>query len=131
MLPNNEVRVPPPRAVAQPAIPRDITAEFTEAASSELAPLFAYFDQRLIFLSLSAIELRTGQLVKDEMFTLFEAVGALEVRHGNTRERSRTQVADDGRNNGRSWTQRWIVAILPRSRTMRRRWKTTTMCDGH
>ncbi|KAJ5676164.1 hypothetical protein N7462_009061 [Penicillium macrosclerotiorum] len=57
MLPNNEVRVPPPRVVAQPAVPRDITAEFTEAASN----------------------LRTGQLVKDEMFTLFEAVGALEI----------------------------------------------------
>ncbi|KAJ5103192.1 hypothetical protein N7532_003721 [Penicillium argentinense] len=55
MLPNNEVRVPPPRA-AQPAVPRDITAEFTEAAS----------------------KLKTGQLVKDELFTLFEAVGALE-----------------------------------------------------
>ncbi|CEJ61189.1 Putative Amino-acid N-acetyltransferase subunit Mak10 [Penicillium brasilianum] len=57
MLPNNEVRVPPPRAAAQSAAPRDITAEFTEAAS----------------------RLRTGQLVKDEMFTLFEAVGALEI----------------------------------------------------
>ncbi|KAJ5543567.1 NatC N(alpha)-terminal acetyltransferase Mak10 subunit [Penicillium sp. DV-2018c] len=56
MLPNNEVRVPRARAVAQPAV-RDITAEFTKAAS----------------------KLRTGQLVKDETFTLFEAVGALEL----------------------------------------------------
>ncbi|CAG7923311.1 unnamed protein product [Penicillium olsonii] len=56
MLPNNEVRVPRPR-VGQPAVPRDITAEFTEAAS----------------------KLNTGQLVKDEAFTLFEAVGALEI----------------------------------------------------
>ncbi|KAJ5142575.1 NatC N(alpha)-terminal acetyltransferase Mak10 subunit [Penicillium bovifimosum] len=56
MLPNNEVRVPRPRAVAQPAV-RDITAEFTKAAS----------------------KLHTGQLVKDETFTLFEAVGALEI----------------------------------------------------
>lgn len=55
MLPNNEVRVPRPR-FAQPA-PRDITAEFTKAAS----------------------KLNTGQLVKDETFTLFEAVGALEI----------------------------------------------------
>lgn len=29
-------------------------------------------------------ELKTGQLVKDESFTLFEAVGALEVRHCHT-----------------------------------------------
>ncbi|KAJ5591477.1 uncharacterized protein N7459_001846 [Penicillium hispanicum] len=57
MLPNNEVRVPPPRVAAQSASPRDITAEFTAAAS----------------------KLRMGQLVKDEMFTLFEAVGALEI----------------------------------------------------
>ncbi|KAJ5861262.1 uncharacterized protein N7529_008572 [Penicillium soppii] len=56
MLPNNEVRLPRPR-IAQPAIPRDITAEFTEAAS----------------------KLSTGRLVKDETFTLFEAVGALEI----------------------------------------------------
>ncbi|KAJ5684518.1 NatC N(alpha)-terminal acetyltransferase Mak10 subunit [Penicillium maclennaniae] len=55
MLPNNEVRVPPPRAAQ--SVPRDITAEFTEAAS----------------------KLRTGQLVKDEYFTLFESVGALEI----------------------------------------------------
>ncbi|KAJ5919857.1 hypothetical protein N7454_009692 [Penicillium verhagenii] len=54
MLPNNEVRVPP-RPVAPTR--RDITAEFTEAAS----------------------KLRMGQLVKDETFTLFEAVGALEI----------------------------------------------------
>ncbi|KAH0537158.1 hypothetical protein FGG08_006028 [Glutinoglossum americanum] len=37
---------------------RDITPQFTNASSA----------------------LRTGQLVKDEFFTLFEAVGALEVR---------------------------------------------------
>lgn len=36
MLPNNEVRVPPPRAVAQSAALRDITAEFTDAASSKV-----------------------------------------------------------------------------------------------
>lgn len=30
------------------------------------------------------LELKTGQLVKDELFTLFEAVGALEVRHRHT-----------------------------------------------
>ncbi|KAF7713634.1 Uncharacterized protein PECH_006258 [Penicillium ucsense] len=57
MLPNNEVRVPLPRAAAQSSAPRDITAQFTEAAS----------------------KLQVGQLVKDESFTLFEAVGALEI----------------------------------------------------
>ncbi|RAL15298.1 N-alpha-acetyltransferase 35, NatC auxiliary subunit [Aspergillus homomorphus CBS 101889] len=45
------------RAVTQSAVPRDITDDFTTAAS----------------------KLRTGQLVKDEYFTLFEAVGALEI----------------------------------------------------
>lgn len=38
MLPNKEVRVPRQR-VAQAAVPRDITAEFTEAASSKLIAL--------------------------------------------------------------------------------------------
>lgn len=75
MLPNNEVRVPRPR-FAQSA-PRDITAEFTKAASSKhIAP--AALIQCLTIFSLA--ELNTGQLVKDETFTLFEAVGALEVR---------------------------------------------------
>lgn len=36
MLPSNEVRVPP--RAAQPATRRDITAEFTEAASSTPDP---------------------------------------------------------------------------------------------
>ncbi|KAF9883813.1 hypothetical protein FE257_002750 [Aspergillus nanangensis] len=45
------------RVVSQTVVPCDITDEFTKAAS----------------------KLRTGQLVKDEYFTLFEAVGALEI----------------------------------------------------
>ncbi|GKZ21510.1 hypothetical protein AbraIFM66951_006692 [Aspergillus brasiliensis] len=45
------------RVVTQSVVPRDITDEFTSAAS----------------------KLKTGQLVKDEYFTLFEAVGALEI----------------------------------------------------
>ncbi|PYH96075.1 amino-acid N-acetyltransferase subunit Mak10 [Aspergillus ellipticus CBS 707.79] len=45
------------RVVSQSVVPRDITDEFTVAAS----------------------RLKTGQLVKDEYFTLFEAVGALEI----------------------------------------------------
>jgi hypothetical protein len=61
--------------VAQSA-PRDITDEFTKAASSKhIAP--ATSTKSLIICTL---ELNTGQLVKDETFTLFEAVGALEVR---------------------------------------------------
>ncbi|KAI9370899.1 Mak10 subunit, NatC N-terminal acetyltransferase-domain-containing protein [Aspergillus egyptiacus] len=57
MLPNNQDRAPTARIVSQSVVPRDITEKFTQAAS----------------------KLRTGQLVKDEYFTLFEAVGALEI----------------------------------------------------
>ncbi|EAW06427.1 N-alpha-acetyltransferase 35, NatC auxiliary subunit [Aspergillus clavatus NRRL 1] len=57
MLSNNELRGPVVRVVSQSVKPRDITDEFTQAAS----------------------KLCTGQLVKDEYFTLFEAVGALEI----------------------------------------------------
>ncbi|KAL3472293.1 Mak10 subunit, NatC N-terminal acetyltransferase-domain-containing protein [Aspergillus californicus] len=57
MIPKNQ-RVLTARGVSQSVIPRDnITEKFTEAAS----------------------KLKTGQLVKDEYFTLFEAVGALEI----------------------------------------------------
>ncbi|KAA8650465.1 hypothetical protein EYZ11_000815 [Aspergillus tanneri] len=45
------------RVTSHSVVPRDITEEFTAAAS----------------------KLNTGQLVKDEYFTLFEAVGALEI----------------------------------------------------
>ncbi|PLB48941.1 putative amino-acid N-acetyltransferase subunit Mak10 [Aspergillus steynii IBT 23096] len=45
------------RVTSQSVVPRDITEEFTAAAAT----------------------LKTGQLVKDEYFTLFEAVGALEI----------------------------------------------------
>ncbi|KAL2834209.1 Mak10 subunit, NatC N-terminal acetyltransferase-domain-containing protein [Aspergillus cavernicola] len=57
MLPNNQGRAPTTRIVSQSVVPRDITEKFTQAAS----------------------KLKTGQLVKDEYFTLFEAVGALEI----------------------------------------------------
>ncbi|KAL2222400.1 Mak10 subunit, NatC N-terminal acetyltransferase-domain-containing protein [Thermoascus aurantiacus ATCC 26904] len=56
MLPNNEVRVSQTRVVSN-VVARDITDEFTRAAE----------------------KLHVGQLVKDEYFTLFEAVGALEI----------------------------------------------------
>ncbi|KAL4959099.1 N-alpha-acetyltransferase 35, NatC auxiliary subunit [Aspergillus stella-maris] len=57
MLPNNQIRGSTTRIVSQSVVPRDITEQFTQAAS----------------------KLKTGQLVKDECFTLFEAVGALEI----------------------------------------------------
>ncbi|BCS02627.1 N-alpha-acetyltransferase 35, NatC auxiliary subunit [Aspergillus luchuensis] len=57
MLPNDSFPVSTMRVVTQSVVPRDITDEFTSAAS----------------------KLKTGQLVKDDYFTLFEAVGALEI----------------------------------------------------
>ncbi|KAH8704029.1 putative amino-acid N-acetyltransferase subunit Mak10 [Talaromyces proteolyticus] len=57
MLPNNQLRVPPPQSASQRMVTRDITDSFVNAAS----------------------KLRQGELVKDELFTLFEAVGALEI----------------------------------------------------
>ncbi|KAL2872538.1 N-alpha-acetyltransferase 35, NatC auxiliary subunit [Aspergillus lucknowensis] len=57
MFPSNQARTPTTRIVSQSVVPRDITEKFTQAAS----------------------RLRTGQLVKDEYFTLFEAVAALEI----------------------------------------------------
>jgi Mak10 subunit, NatC N(alpha)-terminal acetyltransferase len=51
----------------------DITKEFTAAASGEAF-------QKACHLSADPLKaLHTGQLVKDEFFTLFESVGALEV----------------------------------------------------
>lgn len=49
MLPNNEVRVPPPRVVAHSAVPRDITADFTEAASSKSLTLHKRADLIVFF----------------------------------------------------------------------------------
>ncbi|KAL4944560.1 hypothetical protein BDV06DRAFT_220186 [Aspergillus oleicola] len=57
MLPNNQIRGSTTRIVSQSVVPRDITEQFIRAAS----------------------KLKTGKLVKDEYFTLFEAVGALEI----------------------------------------------------
>lgn len=78
---------------SQAIIPRDITDEFKAAASSKKDVSFLLLQVRVLLSSacstsegnqyltvLSILELRTGQLVKDEYFTLFEAVGALEVR---------------------------------------------------
>lgn len=92
MLPNNEVRVSRPR-IPQPAVPRDITAEFTDAASSKPIALETWNKS----LTDTPAELNAGQLVKDETFTLFEAVGALEVRQLLTVKRATRIVADDNR----------------------------------
>lgn len=53
----------------------DITAEFRSAAScSGLLPSY-----QIAIITNIVTALKTGQLVKDAYFTLFEAVGALEV----------------------------------------------------
>lgn len=56
----------------------DITDKFTKAASSKKRMTLAFLILVYLFTDKIA-ELNTGQLVKDEYFTLFEAVGALEV----------------------------------------------------
>ncbi|KAJ5151272.1 uncharacterized protein N7482_010524 [Penicillium canariense] len=96
MLPNNEVRVPPPRAAAQSAVPRDITADFTEASS----------------------KLRTGQLVKDETFTLFEAVGALEIMDSKMDSgyiapgENQAQALEDNYDVRRDLTPKQVVGLM-------------------
>jgi hypothetical protein len=82
MLPNNEVRVPQPLLGPEALVPRDITEHFTKAASSELIPAAYCFasDSTSPLINEYLLELRAGELVKDGFFTLFEAVGALEVR---------------------------------------------------
>lgn len=53
---------------------RDITSEFLRASSSNAATNFRqYLDTD------ARIGLAVGELVKDETFSLFDAVGALEV----------------------------------------------------
>ena len=77
MLPNNQVRVSSSRVVSQ-MVTSDITDKFTKAASSKKRMTLAFLILVYLFTDKIA-ELNTGQLVKDEYFTLFEAVGALEV----------------------------------------------------
>lgn len=60
-------------------VARDITAEFTNAASSTVHTPPQSLPFSSIILTQSGTELKIGELVKDEHFTLFEAVGALEV----------------------------------------------------
>ena len=54
----------------------DITTRFTQAAKGSAALMLP---TRIAILTMGAA-LGTGQLIKDDFFTLFEAVGALEVR---------------------------------------------------
>ena len=60
------------RPPIEPSKAQDITASFRAAASSMFYPFFCRRE-------LTGEALKSGQLVKDEYFTLFEAVGALEV----------------------------------------------------
>lgn len=76
MLPNNQVRVSSTRVVSQ-LVSSDITDKFTKAASGKRT-LTWHLTLVYLFTDIYS-ELNTGQLVKDEYFTLFEAVGALEV----------------------------------------------------
>jgi hypothetical protein len=55
---------------------RDITQAFTEAAKGKLHPRHLY----QILVAKIRLALPVGVLIKDEAFTLFESVGALEVR---------------------------------------------------
>jgi hypothetical protein len=92
----------------------DITEQFTHAAQrlSTSALKETLFNQsRADF----CVELDVGQLVKDPYFTLFEAVGALEVCfdeiHG---------IWFFGTDNTpRLWIRRWIVVILSQARLWR------------
>ncbi len=55
---------------------RDVTEDFNRAASCMALQSSSSNRQSTYVIA----ALRTGQLVQDEFFTLFEAVGALEVR---------------------------------------------------
>lgn len=60
-------------SISQTSPENDITSNFQQAASG------AKLETDIKSLLTSIVALGTGQLVKDELFTLFEAVGALEV----------------------------------------------------
>ena len=63
------------RGLVTPRRAKDITAQFQDAASRLSSSPGCHFVSPLT----SGVELQTGELIKDEWFTLFEAVGALEV----------------------------------------------------
>ncbi|CEL01102.1 Putative Amino-acid N-acetyltransferase subunit Mak10 [Aspergillus calidoustus] len=95
MLPNSQAQTPTTRVTSQSVVPRDITEKFTQAAS----------------------RLKTGQLVKDEYFTLFEAVGALEIMDskmdsGYLGPEEDEQTLDDDYDVLRDLTPEQVVGIM-------------------
>ncbi|KAL2802492.1 Mak10 subunit, NatC N-terminal acetyltransferase-domain-containing protein [Aspergillus granulosus] len=95
MLPTNQARAPTTRVTSQSAVSRDITEKFTQAAS----------------------KLKTGQLVKDEYFTLFEAVGALEIMDskmdsGYLGPEEDKQTLDDDYDTSSDLTPEQVVGIM-------------------
>ncbi len=74
---DDDVPPTPPRISSEGITAVDITGRFFHAARSMIAlsnfEMTAFTNQRI------ATALEPGQLVKDGYFTLFEAVGALEV----------------------------------------------------
>jgi hypothetical protein len=67
---------PPPKLKSRGVIAMDITEQFTNAAQRESSACPFFLGHVLIPSSV----LDMGQLIKDPYFTLFESVGALEVR---------------------------------------------------
>jgi hypothetical protein len=61
------------------------------------------------------IALDVGQLVKDEYFTLFESIGAIEVK-------SPYLIHDHQAYVRRSWTRKWTAAFYKKERL----WRMTT-----
>lgn len=80
-------------------------------------------------------ELKQGELVKDAGFTLFEAVGALEVciaprKHYHTWCFAKNRSPILRPYNTRSWTRRWIVDIsVPAKVTQKLSNTITTWCE--
>lgn len=83
---------PPPKITSESVVTTDITEQFVAAAKSETLAFpspnhsappprsgFAGVETLLRLTDYAALE--PGELVKDGFFTLFEAVGGLEVRH--------------------------------------------------
>lgn len=128
--------------VSQTFVSHDITDKFRAAASSKT--IFSFLFQGFLYSACCTrwkypvsdvvyiLELKTGQLVKDEYFTLFDAVGALEVcsrcspRYSQKTNKALANSIRGTRCIYRLWTRRWTVDSLPLGRTMRRPWKTIT-----
>lgn len=72
---------PPPKITSEAVVTTDITEQFVAAAKSTIRPpsLFPASRHRDHWID-KRTALEPGELVKDGFFTLFEAVGGLEVR---------------------------------------------------